>query len=129
MATIRIEDAKEYGFLDGFVIEQFRQWNGDEHESWAIPAWEEMGFADLDGVFPTQAAAKAAMASCGMSTKEQAHTAGGILLLIHPQTDDVVACKKGEGALARSLILDGYEPVGPRGKAAAAKIRATGEAR
>jgi hypothetical protein len=61
----------------------------------------------------------------GLRTKPQP----GILLLIHPQTDDVVACHKGEGALARGLILDGYEPVGPRGKEAAAKIRANSEAR
>lgn len=48
----------------------------------------------------------------------------GILLLIHPTTGDVVALKKGEGGLFRPLVLDGYEPVGPRGKAAAEKIRA-----
>ena len=48
----------------------------------------------------------------------------GILLLIHPSTGDVQSIRKGEGAVARALILDGYEPVGPRGQAAAAKIRA-----
>lgn len=47
----------------------------------------------------------------------------GLLLVVHP-TGDVVACRRGEGALACQLILDGYEPVGLRGQAAAASIRA-----
>ena len=45
------------------------------------------------------------------------------LLLIHPKTAAVFMAGKGDGAIARHLILDGYEPVGPRGKAAAATIR------
>lgn len=46
------------------------------------------------------------------------------LLLIHPTEGTAIICGKGEGALARALILDGFEPVGPRGQAAAAAIRA-----
>jgi hypothetical protein len=48
----------------------------------------------------------------------------GLLLLIHPETGDVVSIKPGDGALARALILDGYNPIGPKGLAAAAAIRA-----
>ncbi len=47
----------------------------------------------------------------------------GVLLLIHPQTGDVFMAKKGEGRLARHLILEGYNPIGPRGQEAARKIR------
>lgn len=53
----------------------------------------------------------------------------GILLLIHPQTGDAIAIHKGEGVIGRQAILDGYEPIGPNGKLAAAKIRARAEAR
>lgn len=48
----------------------------------------------------------------------------GMLLLIHPTTGSVIACRKGEGDVARALILDGFEPVGPRGQQAARKLRA-----
>lgn len=47
------------------------------------------------------------------------------LLLIHPETADVVICRVGEGSLARGLIIDGYNPIGPKGKAAAKRIRET----
>lgn len=50
-----------------------------------------------------------------------------MLLLIHPKTGTAVMCRPGEGKLARDLILDGFEPVGPRGQAAAARIRARSE--
>ena len=46
-----------------------------------------------------------------------------MLLLIHPVTGDVFAADKGDGDIARYLILDGYNPVGPKGQAAAKKIR------
>ena len=59
--TIRVEDAKEYGYASGFVIEQRRHWNGDDRETWAIPAWEEMGCGDFAGIFPTREAAQAAL--------------------------------------------------------------------
>lgn len=52
----------------------------------------------------------------------------GILLLVHPHTGDVMSIKKGEGAIGRQAIRDGYEPIGPKGKEAAAKIRATSQA-
>ena len=45
------------------------------------------------------------------------------LLLIHPDTADVVVCRAGEGSLARGLILDGYKPIGPKGREAAKRIR------
>lgn len=48
----------------------------------------------------------------------------GLLVLIHPKTGDLFAARKGDGPLARALILDGYNPIGPRGKAAADIIRA-----
>jgi len=48
----------------------------------------------------------------------------GILLLIHPVTADVVVYHRGEGLLAKALILEGYNPIGPRGLAAAKIIRA-----
>lgn len=47
----------------------------------------------------------------------------GMLLLIHPKTGDVATFRKGEGHLAQAYILEGYEPVGPRGQAAAKIIR------
>lgn len=46
------------------------------------------------------------------------------LALIHPVTGDFIICTKGEGVLARALILAGYEPIGPKGQAAARLIRA-----
>lgn len=48
----------------------------------------------------------------------------GVLVMIHPKTGDMFVAGPGEGALARALILEGYNPIGPRGQAAAAKIRA-----
>lgn len=45
------------------------------------------------------------------------------LLLIHPQTGLAIMATTGEGRLARALILAGYEPVGPKGQAAAKVIR------
>ena len=47
----------------------------------------------------------------------------GVLVLIHPETADVFVARKGDGLVARALILDGYNPIGPRGQAAAALIR------
>lgn len=61
--TIRVESATEYGYESGFVIEQYRYWNFEDHKSWCIAPWEEMGLGDLEGVFPTRAAAEAALAS------------------------------------------------------------------
>ncbi len=63
--TVRIESAKEYGYEFGFVVEQLRYWNGDDRQTWAIPAWEEMGLGGLGGVFPTRHAAQAALNSFG----------------------------------------------------------------
>jgi hypothetical protein len=45
------------------------------------------------------------------------------LLLIHPKTADVFMARKGDGRIVRHLILDGYEPIGPKGQAAAKLIR------
>lgn len=50
----------------------------------------------------------------------------GVLLLIHPTTGTAITIRKGEGRLARALILDGFNPVGPRGQAAAKIIREQG---
>ena len=63
MATtdIRVEDAKEYGHDAGFVIEQFRYWNFEDHKSWCVAPWEEMGLGCLDGVFATREEAEAAL--------------------------------------------------------------------
>lgn len=58
--TVRVEDAREYGHAAGFVVEEFGYWN-DAAPTWAIPAWEERGLADLAEVFPTRAAAEAAL--------------------------------------------------------------------
>jgi hypothetical protein len=63
MDSVRPYDAREYGHEAGFVIEQYRHWNFEDEESWAIPAWDEMGFADLSRVFPTIKAAQAAINS------------------------------------------------------------------
>lgn len=65
--AVRIAPASEYDLGDGFVIEQKRHWNFDAEESWAIPAWEEMGFGDLAGKFPTHASARRALSSAGLS--------------------------------------------------------------
>jgi len=62
-ATIRVEDAREYGHEAGFVIEQLRYWNGDDHQTWAVAPWEEMGLGALDGVFATREEAETALAS------------------------------------------------------------------
>lgn len=62
-ATVRIEDAKEYGYDAGFVIEQFRYWNFEDHKSWCIPAWEEMGLGSLEGVFASRDEAENALSS------------------------------------------------------------------
>lgn len=51
----------------------------------------------------------------------------GVLLLIHPQSGQAIACQRGEGKLARALILDGFNPIGPRGQAAAKAIRAAAQ--
>ena len=45
------------------------------------------------------------------------------LLLIHPATGDTFMAREGEGPTVRALILDGYQPIGPKGQAAAAVIR------
>ena len=47
----------------------------------------------------------------------------GLLVLIHPTTGDVFAAHPGDGNLAYALILEGYEPIGPQGQAAAARVR------
>jgi hypothetical protein len=49
--------------------------------------------------------------------------------MIHPQTGDMLVARQGEGQLARAAILDGYNPIGPRGTAAARLIRQQAEAR
>lgn len=55
---IQIGSSAEYDNLPaGFVIEEYGVYG------WAIPAWEERGLCDLDGVFPTIEAARAALAS------------------------------------------------------------------
>lgn len=53
--AIRVNDA-EY---DGIVIEMFGFWQSGE--GWAVPAWEEMGRADLAGPFSNHAAAQRAI--------------------------------------------------------------------
>lgn len=65
--SIRIASAHEYDLGDGFVIEQKRHWNFAAEESWGIPAWEEMGYGDLSGTFPTHAAARRALSCAGIS--------------------------------------------------------------
>lgn len=57
------------------------------------------------------------------ATETQAERRPGVLLLIHPATGDVCICRPGEGRMGRHMILDGYNPIGPHGKAAAAVIR------
>lgn len=47
----------------------------------------------------------------------------GLLVLIHPRTGDMFVARPGDGHIARSLILEGYNPIGPRGQAAAKVIR------
>jgi hypothetical protein len=58
MATypVQITAATEYGEDAGFVIERYSPSHG-----WCIPAWEEMGLADLEGVFPTREKAQQAL--------------------------------------------------------------------
>lgn len=51
----------------------------------------------------------------------------GILLLIHPHTGDVISVHKGEGDIGRAAILNGYNPIGPKGQDAAEKIRAAAQ--
>lgn len=63
---VRIEAASEYGLGDGFVIEQLRHWNFGAEETWAIPAWEEMGLCGLEGPFQTKEMARRALASHGL---------------------------------------------------------------
>lgn len=60
-ATARIEDAREYGYPAGFVIEAFHCWNGGE-PTWAVPAWDEWGYGEREGVFATRAEAERALA-------------------------------------------------------------------
>lgn len=59
-----------------------------------------------------------------MSDQAQTERPRGVLAMIHPATGDLMICRPGEGRLARALILEGYNPIGPRGQAAAARIRA-----
>jgi len=63
MTNVRATHASEYDMGDGWVVEQFRYWNGSEFESWALPAWEEKGLPHLAEVFPTLEAANAAIAA------------------------------------------------------------------
>lgn len=58
-----------------------------------------------------------------MARFETAREPRGVLVMIHPKTGDMFVARHGDGALARSLVLEGYEPIGPRGKAAAQRIR------
>jgi hypothetical protein len=47
----------------GFVIEQFSYTSyRSDPPSWVLPAWEERGCGDLDGVFSTEEAARQALA-------------------------------------------------------------------
>lgn len=60
--SIRVCPASDYEMGEGFVVEQRRYWGiGSSEERWAIPAWDEIGLAHLDGVFATRAAAEAAV--------------------------------------------------------------------
>ncbi len=45
----------------GWVIEQADYWNGSDHPTWALPAWDERGEPHLAGVFDTSAAARRAL--------------------------------------------------------------------
>lgn len=59
---IRATPASDYGLGDGFVIEQRRYWNFNlDDKSWAMPAWDEIGYSNLEGVFPTRRAAERAI--------------------------------------------------------------------
>lgn len=60
IGTARIEDAREYGYEHGYVIEVFSFWNRSD-PSWAIPAWEEWGYPERAGVFPTRGEAEKAI--------------------------------------------------------------------
>jgi hypothetical protein len=55
LATARVVSLLEYGHKHGFGIE--RPWR----DTYAIPAWEEMGLADLCGPFATATAAQTAL--------------------------------------------------------------------
>lgn len=61
---VQAAPAAEYEKGEGWVVEQFGFWSG--REMWAIPAWEEMGYAELGDVFPTREAAEAAIREAGL---------------------------------------------------------------
>ncbi|RWP69521.1 hypothetical protein [Mesorhizobium sp.] len=50
IGSFQITDAREYGYSCGVLIEQFGYWNQPE-PFWAIPAWDEIGKPDFEGVF------------------------------------------------------------------------------
>ncbi|UVK46768.1 hypothetical protein BPNPMPFG_002476 [Mesorhizobium sp. AR07] len=62
IGSLQITDAREYGYSCGVVIEQFGYWNQNE-PSWAIPAWDEIGLPDFEGVFMLQRDAERALAA------------------------------------------------------------------
>lgn len=55
---IRVGDAREYGYEDGYFIEA----KGYGETYFSVPPWEEMGYPELAGRFPTREAAKQARA-------------------------------------------------------------------
>lgn len=59
LKLIQINDA-DYG--DDRVLIEAQHWYRDGLD-WAVPAWEEMGLGELEGVFATRAVANAALAS------------------------------------------------------------------
>lgn len=51
-----------------------------------------------------------------------------MIMLIHPETGDVQVIRRSDTnkmATFRDLVLDGYNPVGPRGQDLASRIRAS----
>lgn len=60
VGSLQITSASEYSKGEGFVIEQLGYYNQSE-PSWAIPAWDEMGYPDLAEIYPTVEAAQKAI--------------------------------------------------------------------
>jgi hypothetical protein len=56
---VRVSNAGEYS--DGFYIECLHDWNSGRF--WAVPAWDEWGYADLEGPFETKQAAERVLAT------------------------------------------------------------------
>lgn len=61
--SVRVADATQYYHQFGYVIERFGYWGGAPRKSWGVPAWEDMGLGELEGVFLTRAEAEAALTS------------------------------------------------------------------